>query len=944
MPILKVRTIDLSSFLTFASEKDPLNIIDITAHTTHPDVNVHDFLTSPGCFVYEIRFTVDEDQAFLNGVSDIVFEFFSSKPTARSRPIKNSTFEVKIEDPHLKVKEPTKAIVHLQQPQFSAIAAVAKSVTLVSNRQAVATSPFTVSAKMSEVLDGVDPAQVISSGKLIAATPSKLLGHDTKNEAGQILSRNFDRIGSLGTEPYMSLSTHRNSSKNARKSDQGHPLLDNLLNLNEIVKPTSLVRSHPVSLVEVTSRHEDYTRQLVFDKSSLLGFSKLYMRVSAKMKTGFLGFVKQQVYTISHSNEIKEFVSNPEPPMIVSSDSSHGVVSFLLRKTDPMLRKVSVTRIITSPHTKTPQIDHISTLQFTKFPEVKFEDRVDNVVPNTITYRFIVQNDDGSHGDFTSAVAKSYPKVTYQKAEPLSSAPIAITAMNMKDGIQVTIDTLSERVYAIRLLRQDSGATGELSDTVTTILGQDLSYSQVVNGKKTTLTFVDKEVVTGRHYRYFAAYRLGSSSEAGICLETVSHEDEHITRIRPSDSLPFAASITAGIASQDRQNSVKVDFQLSVAEVEDQFNVLLDSLVKAGVGQQFIVDLQNDRQKARQVAAFIVERVNRTTGRRVSFGVVSPGSFSDSPELRSKLNLPDPTPGDKYEYICKLCIRPPATFLLSALSGFTSAGSAAGDITNILAAKFSNALIERGILPSEKQLRDGTSIRDNFFLGQTGFEISTTVSIPYFVPKIEEFTVNSRNIYDILTWRVTGDTSQISYFLVYCNYNGTDELLGCLPSLGRTAHYQFKDDRFTKEVGRKAYFLRMVNLEHKVVSTSAVSEVITASSHPMNVIVGKVTAQSKVKNQSVVVSGESFERSTAAYDLMGQSERSSVNSVVTDFSEWSAIAMSLANPQKVPPKTTAASNLPGSATASNKSASPFTGNITIDQGSKDTVKRIQENS
>ena len=426
----------------------------------------------------------------------------------------------------------------------------------------------------------------------------------------------------------------------------------------------------------------------------------------------------------------------------------------------------------------------LGVVDFNDKDTITFSDSVDNVAPNTVIYRFIVQNDDGSCGEFTSSVVTSFTKVTDQKKVLTSTTPISIRALNTSQGISISVDTINDQVYSFRLLRQDFGLTGEFSDTIKTILSPEGKYSTIVAGQKTTLEFVDDDVIAGRHYRYFGAYRLGNTSESFLCQETISDEDEIIVRIKPSNQISFSASVTPAAVTQDESNSITVNFDLVAEENSEIFNVLLGALRQAGVSEQFVTELQNDRQKIRQVVAFLIERVDRVTGIRSSFGVYPPGKFEDSPQVRSKLNLQDPIPGRKYEYVCKMCIRPAQTFLLSATTGFISKNDAQGNVTEVLAAKFQGALINRGILPSEKALREGSSIRENFILGQTGIKISTTVTLPQFGPKVDNVFVRSKKFYNLLTWSVLGDSSRVSYFLVYCNYNGVDELLGAVSSLG----------------------------------------------------------------------------------------------------------------------------------------------------------------
>lgn len=820
-----------------------MNLVDITSAVEN--INPAMFLTSPGAFVYETKFTVDETAALNQGVNEIVFEFFTSDPGRNAIPLKSNTFTFKISE-RTGESNAKKEVVYLRSPSVEKLS-IASPIYAVSERQPPAQMTFKDSARNSEANAKKDPAQVLSSTRVLGTTPNKIINLGNNRNASTALIQNFDRVGAKSSEGQTSLAQKRKVAEIARKSDGQSPVISSFLSLPEIVAPNSLVRTLPVASVEVISKKTDITRQLIFEKTDLLGVNKLYMKVSANVKERTRATVQPTVYVISHISEVGDFLGNAEPPIIQISESTLGRVSFILRKSDPTLRKVAVIRIIKNPNYTKQLLEKIAILNFDDRDSIVFTNEVDNLQPNIVVYRFVTLNDDGSSGEFSSVIIPSYTKVIDQKKSMSTTTPISIRAINQQEGISLIVDTLNDQVFSLRLLRQDLGSIGSFSDTVVTVYGQDGSYSQIIDGKKTSIQFLDRDVVVGRHYRYFAAYRLGSTAEVSLYQETISDEDEVIIRLRPNTNLPFSANLTPAIVNQDSDNVITVNFEMQVKEVEEQFNVLFDALRKSGVSEQFIIDLQNDRQKTRDVAAFLVERVDRETGKRCTFGIYPPGKFEDSPTSRSEQNIPEPIAGRKYEYICKMCIRPPATFLLGATVGFVATSDASGDITNVIAAKFKNALIDRGIIPSERQLRDGVSIKENFLLGQTGVEISNEIQIPSFSPQIENVEVKKRKSYNLISWNVKGDVSNVSFFLVYCNYNGSDELIGTVSSVGSASSYQFKDTVFCDEVGQINYFVKIVTLDHDVSVPSPQVSTLTVSSFPLEGFSGQIIAPSNTE-------------------------------------------------------------------------------------------------
>jgi hypothetical protein len=858
MPLFRVRTIPLSSVIKFGSESEPLNLINITSNVESQPKNAAEFLKSDGCYVYETKFVIDEKEAFRQGIIGIKFETFFAHPQTADVPLKENEFTVDIKQPPISMQpDPRniqKAVISLKSVALQHVAQVAPALKAVSLSQPIATMPFKEIAKKSENVTKKDPAQALAAGKTLGTTPKNVLNFGVQNFVPGQKSQNFESLGSMQPKSAFKLSDRRAQLKDDRH-DKQDDVVNSFLNLKAIVDPNSLVRTQPVAMVEVLSRNVEYTRHMNFQKSNLTGYNKLYVRVSGVVRDGVVAKSQQRVYIIAHAAEVAEFIGNPEPPEILLSESTFGKVSFILRRKDPTLRRIYVVRITKNPNIVSTKFEKVGMLEFGNSDQLEFVNSVDNVAPNTIIYRFVVMNEDGSSGEFTSSVLTSFTKVSDQKKVLTSTTPISIRARNTVEGIEVAVDTTNDQVYSLRLLRQDLGLTGEFSETVKTILNGGGRYSTVLAGEKTTMLFQDTDVIRGRHYRYFAAYRLGTGAGAALCQEMISDEDESIVRVQAPIRPQMVAALTPANISQDESGAMTVKFEMSVSEVEEQYNTLLDALRQAGVSQQFITDLQNDRQKLKLVAAFLVERVDRVSGRRVSFGIFPPGTFSDSPEIRDKFKLPDLLPGRKYEYICKLCIRPDKTFLLSATVGFTARADTSGVLTEVLAAKFQNALIGAGILPSEMRLREGVSIRENFFLGFIGTEESNTVILPNFDPKIENLTIKEKSIYNLIKWNTSGDFSNVSYFLVYCNYNGTRELLGTVSSVGHNSTYQYKDTRFYDEVGSKSYFVTAVTLDHDVSISSPKVETVTEFSIPAAVLDGYILSPSRYEVKGVVMPG-----------------------------------------------------------------------------------------
>ncbi len=897
MAILKIKSVPIKSFFEFDQPSDPVQLVDVINEAADKKANQTDFLNSHGYFVYETKFFIDEAKAKNLGIDSVNFKFYNEAPTSKSVPIEGGTFSIKLENNEekpfflggqtgnslgLKIKPSnvSEALIFSKSPGFESLVNVAPTMLMTSNALPLASTPFKLAAKNSETLSKKDPAASLAAGKSLAVTPMNSISFGNTNAYPQPDDKNFEKVGSYQVQKPISLKDSRTNLQKSRKGSQNSEILNSFASLPKITDFTSLTKKFPVIAVEIASKKQEYSRQLYFNKNALLGTEKIYLVVSANVSLKFKNLVEKKLFYINHGSEVRDFFGNPEPPIVQSSESSFGKMSIILKKSDPTLRKVKIIRITTNPNNLNPVIEKRATLDFGDNKDLFFEDAVDNVAPNVVIYRFIVQNDDGSYGEFSSLVLDSYTKIADQKKVESATTPISIRALNKKDYVQIAVDTLNDQVFSLRLLRQDMGAIGEFSDTIKTIYGQSNEYSTIVLGEKTTIEFLDFDTVPGRHYRYFAAYKLGQGVAASLQQESMSDEDEIIIRRQPVTEPIFKASLSAPSISQDSFSSITISFDMFAEETDDAYNTLFSALTSAGVGSQFLQDFQNDKQKIRQVAAFLVERVDRVTGKRIAFGIYPPGTFSDSPAERVKKGIAPPIPGRKYEYVCKLCIRPPESFLLTAFAGFTSRVDQPGNITQILAVKFQSALANFGIIPSEKTVRNGYSIRENFESGQVGVEISNTVKLPQAGAQIKNVEVKTRKFYNLISWNVVGDVSSVSYFLVYCNYNGVDELVGTVSSVGSNSSYRYKDERYCQEVGEKKYFVKVVTIDHDVSVQSSHVETITNFSLPSPVLDGYILSPSRndVKGAVLLGPGPTLEKTSdesdgAAADTSGGTGR-----------------------------------------------------------------------
>jgi hypothetical protein len=405
----------------------------------------------------------------------------------------------------------------------------------------------------------------------------------------------------------------------------------------------------------------------------------------------------------------------------------------------------------------------------------------------------------------------------------------------------------------MRLLRQEFYKSGNFSESVEEILSLDNESITLVNGQNGSFYFRDTNTVLGRKYRYFVAYRVGTTGLTSRGEELISDEDETIIRRFYIDEIPFAITTTDAVASQDGDNNTVVSFDILAEATQDFFRTVFAALRDAGVDAQFIAALQKDNLKAKLFTMFLVERVDLSTGRRVSFGIFPAGRFIDSPDTRLPRGIPPPASGVRYEYVVKTCLQQPDVFLQASSVGLIDRF---GNEIQRKASRFARAMYSRmGVLPPDADVRYGKSIEDLVLETQVGQEQVLSIKIPVTSPVIETPTVTEKSFYSSLTWRVSGDVRNVSYFLVYCTYNGRREFLGTIACSRGASLYRYRDHRFYEEVGQKSYHVQAVNFDDDVTVQSASVSIDRLYSVPENLLVGTAFSSEKGKKHVQTIGG-----------------------------------------------------------------------------------------
>jgi len=828
---LTTRKFSIDSFFEFAEGSDPFELVDIV--NDRMQQTGREFDVAPGEYSYRTHFLLDQTMAKKLGVIGVKLDVFIRDPANEILQSADAikTMEIRFHETKKVLESMTgrrqgswqndsqEVFVSKQLP-----AALPPGVILPGSTPPRANT-LRHTSKTARGNDR-DPAALARSGNFSATTSRSATSRDSTNQRPG--NRHEDiRSTSTRIESRESLSAIRSNSRRITRSNQNNEVAAAL-------SPPRPTRRASVACMTLIPTKKEYIRSINIKKDEMQGAEKLFVVITAITKSDTRNTFGKKSVEVNHGRELFEFLANPEAPDVSLLGASQSYISIRIQKDDPTLKNVRIVRIVTNPNMNSTQVTDVSDVSFGKESVIKFDDRVDNIKPNHVVYRVVVINGDGSVGDFSSIVIPSFKKVS----DPLNSAgtPVSIRAINMQDRISINVTPLSRDILTLRLLRQELEKTGNFSESIITLQSTDNQTTTVLDGSTTEIEFHDETAILGRKYRYFTALRIGQPGQASRSQEIMSDEDEVIIRKFFLGEMPFAVDVTSDTVETDNENNISISFEIVVEPTADLFNSVIHSLREAGIADEFISKLQNDETKTKLFTMFLVERFEVSTGIRVSFGLVPPGKFVDSPKSRLTRGIPSPVAGKKYEYIIKTCLQQPSVFLQSSNIGVINRENKEFSKS---AARFGRLIYDKlGVLPPESDILNGKSIESLVLESQIGQEQAIRISLPSANPVIENVDINKKSGYNFLTWRVTGNTDEVSYFLVYCAIDGHNQLLGATAATKAASIYRFRDDRFFDEVGEKAYSIRIISFDDDELMTSPVTKTNRNFSVPENMLVG----------------------------------------------------------------------------------------------------------
>lgn len=523
-----------------------------------------------------------------------------------------------------------------------------------------------------------------------------------------------------------------------------------------------------------------------------------------------------RLYRINHKEQLDEMLTPDEPPEISAGiiGNKPNEVRLMVTQNDEIATSVNILRrkITEDEGDEESKFQEIASIPVhSETGAAAYIDTgVTNVHPVSYEYRAVPVGPTGSDApEHTASVVvkgvKPIGAASSKHADP--DANIALSAINKYDRVGVTIESIPDDVVAIRVFKEDLVSDSFFSKSerrFSPVIPPDAKTGIIEVGKGVTSVYVeDIDVVPDRTYRYKCVLRRLRQPE----IE--GNDEEVIHYIKPRVRTPIEAYIENVKATRSGDRP-EVEFDL-VAEFSDPGLELLGDIFSAsGVSGNFIEDIRKNRDQLKDVAAFLVSRVDLYTGRSVQLGVFAPGTFKDSVTLQKRVRS-FMIPGRKYRYIAKLSLRPPEAFFKNALTNIDVQNKGLLDLSEtdryeVLAQRFLSGFGATSGLASDSELNNMSEmgLMGQFEIGKTGIELEETVTTLKKRAKFVNASVRPRKRDNLIVWTVEGDPFDVNMYIVVLNYKGSRGVIGTIPATSSTINY-FRDKMYYRELGKLSY-------------------------------------------------------------------------------------------------------------------------------------------
>ena len=874
---LKVTSFDDIAEFTFGTQD--LFLVDIISDGRF--VNQSNISSPPGAFVYRLDLALDAHKLKFSNIESFSLEIFTEDPYISFGDNPDNSIdqldksENLIDQLNAKIKSEYSAVINFQDDlRYAAKSAYLEnhSPGSLPEQHIILNSPpkltgvkkalmlkhnINVPAKASTahkdleeeikktIMDGVNPTELFNADSDLSPVASTKFSKSSS--ASELENEYVVTISQENILGRVSLAHQRKvlSSVEASSPDPA------VVSLNYLAAGSSLTKTFGFGVTGhvVASYNKKFrvVRNLEIPKRIIGSTKKFYVRLVPIVKDSaekqFNEVPSPTKFSVSHADKLTEILRPVVEPTVEVIQRTATLNKLRIKNPDPTAtRAVLIRRVFDPRKGKTSDKKNWDIPYTPGSAEVILNDTdVDNYDPNRILYDVVCYSNSNRAGPNSGIVLKGVPNGNINAKDQENTT--TLISHNTIEGVQILIDNIPSKITHVRLAREDLSKLGDFNDRVSFVSdrsGNSIFY--VLRNK--SLKIVDSDVYEDRTYRYFCVMR------PRLGLDYYSEDDELIRRRFPTQKLPVDVNVTEPVASRGSSGPL-VQFDIKATMRDDGLEFIIRLLKRSGVDNLFLDEIKKQRSQLSEAVAFLVERVDKTTGRRESFGLRGAGTFTDGLDAPSPMAEVTPLQdGRKYVYFVKVCLNPVESFFKNLFSSITSKRQTTGtEVTKFMSKKFLDSYLKRfGVLPSDADIRSDSNPRQMLIRGETGLtfvvNIKTSIILP--LPSNLKFSgIPSSNFVQagMLSWPINGPRYRAIKSMVYCNYAGENRLLGSVPIDGQTKNYYFYDKKFAKEVGVKTYTIKILYDNFTQSEPTKEKHVIKMGSIPA-VLIGKMVGVS----------------------------------------------------------------------------------------------------
>jgi hypothetical protein len=563
--------------------------------------------------------------------------------------------------------------------------------------------------------------------------------------------------------------------------------------LGNMIRVESYVRTKNFRL-EINKALVGSKRQLFIRLTPVLSDSRAVASV----------LVEPSIVQVYHGDQVRKLITPKVPPRMERVRNVGGKTSFRVTQIDPIASKIIVLkRIITpdpfdeEPSTLFQEID----LGYGEDSVTLIDENAGNWLPNQVMYTAMAQHE-GQDGPFDSLVFDGVPcPFARSSNQDEGTTKLSIVATNSFEGVDIRIGRIPENVVMLTLCREQLNANGSKKSRTVIVRNSNGAENTLQVGGADGLNFFDDSVKPNGNYRYFCVLTL----RGGQRIE--SNDDEIVIRRVTRDKLPADVELYQPTVRQEEDGLFTISMDLLTRQKSSTFQYVKELLREQGANQEFLDEIENNRDELTDIMIFYVQRVDLKTGNRFALGFHKSGSFVDDENLANRFSVPNILPGRRYLYSFTACLIPPSTFL-SGIFNKLSTGSQLGvkDI-EYLANKFDNYVIRNfGLLPSNAQLIKKLNAEQLMLRGNTGISFDVEAEVPIPVDVINNVDFEDSKTGTKVIWSLSRSVNDlVDYCNVFVTVNGSKELIGSVRNSGISSSMYHVDDRYHLSIGIRSY-------------------------------------------------------------------------------------------------------------------------------------------